>query len=479
MNYRVAQRRSRRSSRTSKTTPSTSTPQPLEPEASADDKINLPVDLDSNDLGDATPPAKVSGKRKKQVKGKSKKAEEVIVEPEDHILVLMIPQATSDELQREKLTHASTYDEALVIIHETLGCADLKLKPALRFKLSSWTAKVPALNLGKVSDWDGCLDDVSAAEKHSKGKQPVSVTILVTEQYMLSLRTKLNLVKGAGKKKSKPVILDLEHAGSGDDDFDEGLGTMADEANKLEKLEKHLGNCQRCGPSKSCKITTSGQHHTLTNQQKAAWAKCLSLGGARVTYDTPPRNELFAMFFKSLDTASAVPASGNPPGPATIASGFGAIPPYMGINPYGFMPWGYPAPAAPFSQVPSTPGTPTPGSAPAHMSHASSTTLPPAFPSSDPPEAGSFNPYPEITDFLKRLDILEPRYGLHPESLLRKLIRYVDKFDELDLYTIDAIAALKTPEKIMEVAGLTFGNAKFLFAQVKREVRKVKEQIAA
>ncbi|KAJ7718220.1 hypothetical protein B0H14DRAFT_2643411 [Mycena olivaceomarginata] len=66
--------------------------------------------------------------------------------------------------------------------------------------------------------------------------------INVTDQYLASLPAKLKIkLSGAGTKagrgKAKIQFLNLEHAESGDDDFDEGLGLMEKERKRLAELQ--------------------------------------------------------------------------------------------------------------------------------------------------------------------------------------------------------------------------------------------------
>lgn len=70
-------------------------------------------------------------------------------------------------------------------------------------------------------------------------------------------------------------ILDLDHANSDDNDFDEGLGIMDKEMKLLEQLQKTYSVCQVCGPTKACKIDASAQHHKLNNNQLRGWARSL------------------------------------------------------------------------------------------------------------------------------------------------------------------------------------------------------------
>ena len=141
----------------------------------------------------------VAVKKKQPVKKKRKKAQEAMVlDPNCSAspvffachpgelklwlpgLVLMIPQASNTGTQREHLMHSTSFDDALAVIHETIGCADVPKKPMLSYKLSNATGKAPAINLGSAKDWDGCLEDVTSVEV--KKKMQVSVTIVVTDQ---------------------------------------------------------------------------------------------------------------------------------------------------------------------------------------------------------------------------------------------------------------------------------------------------------
>ncbi|KAJ6613923.1 hypothetical protein B0H10DRAFT_2221770 [Mycena sp. CBHHK59/15] len=123
-------------------------------------------------------------------------------------------------------------DSDSTILTPTLKLAKTKpkkqpKKPVLASKLASATAKSSALSLNSEADWNGCLEDVRQVENTKKAGTVVPVHILVTDQYLASLASKLGKGKAAptkGRSKGKVQILDLDHAESGDDDFDEGLG---------------------------------------------------------------------------------------------------------------------------------------------------------------------------------------------------------------------------------------------------------------
>ncbi|KAJ7834126.1 hypothetical protein B0H14DRAFT_3709689 [Mycena olivaceomarginata] len=223
---------------------------------------------------------------------------------------------------------------------------------------------------------------------------------------------------------------------TGEDDFDDGLEIMEKERNWIQQLQAKYTKCQLCGPTKSCKIDISGNHHNLSNNQLCTWAHSLAVGTHNVTLVTPPHNGLFSMFFKHSD--GLAPSTSAPPGP------FPSFAPYLAMNPmnlYGFMPpWGMPFPA---------PGP---------------LKLAAAFPSSDPPDMGMVNPYPEIIDFFHELDSYQPK---------QHLLDYIDKFNDLDFYNIDEIGNLKTPQALVDTAGISLGNATYILTQVKAEMKRV------
>ena len=90
---------------------------------------------------------------------------------------------------------------------------------------------------------------------------------------MNSLRAHAVTKKKPSKGK-KTVLLDLNNGDNDDkEDVDEG---MAEKENKaLEKLEKALGDCQKCGPMKLCKVNKNGQHVQLTFNQCHGWSVAL------------------------------------------------------------------------------------------------------------------------------------------------------------------------------------------------------------
>ncbi|KAJ7135462.1 hypothetical protein C8R43DRAFT_955982 [Mycena crocata] len=395
--------------------------------------------------------------KKRAKKKHAKEVEAVVPGDADRKLVLLIPRAELEGSQRQVLSHTTTYEEALDVIYAV--------------HLSTATVKTEAISLSSVDDWAGCLEDVTDIEK----KKAVSVKIIVKDQYLLSLRAKLGVKATGPKPKGKRIpVLDLDHAQDGEDDFDDDLGIMDKEKQFLEQLQTAHGRCQLCGPTKACKINVAGEHHHLSNNQLRGWSHSLvitsstvhsqfitllqAIGTHNITLKAPPNDTLFAMFFKNSCRT-----------PSNSASTPFAMPPFMGanaMNPYGFMPWDYLGMAPPFAATPMTPATPTP--APASGPLSSKMTL--MFPSSDPPEMGALNPYPEITSFLMDLDGYQPR---------RRLFQYVQTFEDLNLYNIDELVRLKTPEELVSVAGHSLENAIYVMQQARDEMKCVDRESKA
>ncbi|KAJ7923691.1 hypothetical protein B0H13DRAFT_2400983 [Mycena leptocephala] len=375
------------------------------------------VEILSDSDVESPPPKKSKSKQAKKTK------EAVQLDP-DRKLVLMIPQASSEGTQRENLKHSTTFDEALVVIHETIGCNDVPKKPLLSYKLSNAPAKAPAINLGSSSDWEGCLEEVTEAE--SKKNAKVSVVIIVVDIYMNSLRAKLGLKSaGAKPKKGKLPILDLEHAGSGDDDFDEGLGIMDKEVKCLEQLQNHHGRCQRCGPH--CRVKSIARETTTSSPTPAAWLGAItrrrpttaaseqppflgwdSTWGTRSCHRGQCKHRQLQVFFQ----CTCYPLAGC----------LSSLPRLSCINIY-------------------------------------STRLP----SSDPPDMGALNPYTEIPEFIQQLNEYCPQ---------RNLVQYIDRFGDLDFYNIDEIAKLGSADRLVELVGITHGNAQFLLDKIKAEMKR-------
>lgn len=202
-------------------------------------------------------------------------------------LVLLVPSASSEGSQRVKIDPDIDYDAAIIMIYQIIGCASVVKKPDLMYRLSTSTQKVDPISLKTEDDWQGCLEDVAAAERKSKNSVVVAVKILITDQvsscycyviskalltsrqYLLSLRAH---TKKAPSNKRKSALMNLDN----DEDDDETNEAMeARERIEMEKLDKALSQCQLCGSGKACKIDNSGSHVHLTFQQRRSWSVAL------------------------------------------------------------------------------------------------------------------------------------------------------------------------------------------------------------
>jgi hypothetical protein len=88
----------------------------------------------------------------------------------------MIPGASTEGNQRVALPSSHSFEDALEIMYETIGCVSVARKPTLAYKLSSAKEKAPAVNLSTDKDWRGLITDYS---QKILSKKDLSVTIAV------------------------------------------------------------------------------------------------------------------------------------------------------------------------------------------------------------------------------------------------------------------------------------------------------------
>lgn len=187
------------------------------------------------------------------------------------------------------------------------------------------------------------------------------------------------------------------------------------------------------------------------------------MGSPNVTLNTPPKGQLFEEFFTSKTaTASSASAPETPlqvPHPLATMMNSG----------YPFMPMTYPHPWMPTppqqphfssSHYPHIPPSPYyPQSEP----RSSSRRRKDDFLSSDPADEDLQKPsYPDITDFLSKLDEKYPK---------RNLIRHADDFESKDFYTIDEVAKLSN-DSLCAQFNFTIGNAQFFLAEIQKEIKR-------
>jgi hypothetical protein len=88
----------------------------------------------------------------------------------------MIPTAATEGSQRVSLKSTVSFDDALEIMHETIGCVSVERKPTLAYKFSTANKNTTTINLRTEDDWDGLIDDAVAK---MKTKRDLSVNISV------------------------------------------------------------------------------------------------------------------------------------------------------------------------------------------------------------------------------------------------------------------------------------------------------------
>lgn len=175
-----------------------------------------------------------------------------------------------------------------------------------------------------------------------------------------------------------------------------------------------------------------------------------------VTVSTPPKADIFHMFFSSLSGPATASVAGPP---ATPTQGM--------MAPFNFMmsPWMMP----PFGGYPQVPPNnhfyppPSPLNRRSHHLHESRDHRD-DIPSSDPPDDGPESPYPSITDFLRKLDLKQPQ---------RSLSRHFNIFEEKDFYNINEVVNIAAERLSSEEFGFTAGNAHFFLDAVSKEIKRI------
>ncbi|KIM48965.1 hypothetical protein M413DRAFT_21261 [Hebeloma cylindrosporum] len=370
--------------------------------------------------------------------------------PYKNKMVLFIPHASGDGNQHVNLPLTTTYDSALEVIYETIGCDKVNQKLGLSYKLMSATAKTPATSLGSEDNWEGLQDDIKAAQ--CKQKETVAANIIAAEQYMKSLRAMSSMKKWGKKasgsrkqgKKTSVALMDLNPMDSDEDDSDSDISFMEHEKEELQKLKTAHSACVKCGSS------------------QRAWATALAMASPNVTLNTPLKAQLFKELFTSK-MVTALSASA-PETPLQVSNQLAAM-----MNPaYPFMPMAYPPhpwmptpPPQPHFSYPHLPESPYYlQSEPQSSSHRRKDDIP----SSDPTDEDLQKPsYPDIAEFLTKLNEKHPR---------RNLICHIDDFESKDFYTIDEMTKLSN-DNLCTQFNFTIRNAQFFLAEVKKNIKHI------
>lgn len=97
-------------------------------------------------------------------------------------VILLIPQLSGASDKHKTLSAMVSYQEALHVIYETIGCNDVKRKPDLSYKLSDAAQKASPVGLGCDDDWGGLCEEVrglcDSYPGERAGKFPSKVILL-------------------------------------------------------------------------------------------------------------------------------------------------------------------------------------------------------------------------------------------------------------------------------------------------------------
>ncbi|KAJ7920936.1 hypothetical protein B0H13DRAFT_1867084 [Mycena leptocephala] len=215
-------------------------------------------------------------------------------------IVLMIPEAATEGCQRVSLKSSTSFDDAIEVMHETVGCVSVEGKPTLAYEFSTANKNATTINLRTEENCDGLVSDVLAK---MKTKKDISINI--------SLLPENASVTKTGKGKGKLTVMGLDNTesepeGDGDEDVEAG------EKKALSVLDAEYRKCVRCGPTAMCKIDRGGNHVHLTFPQRRAWAVSLACGTNKVTKTTPPDSSLFSMFHTNAKAPTPPPVPVQP-----------------------------------------------------------------------------------------------------------------------------------------------------------------------
>jgi hypothetical protein len=87
----------------------------------------------------------------------------------------MIPEAATEGNQHVLIKSSTSFDDAIELMHETIGCIGVERKPTLAYKFSMANKSASTINLRTEDDqWEGLVTDV-----HAKTKKDISINISV------------------------------------------------------------------------------------------------------------------------------------------------------------------------------------------------------------------------------------------------------------------------------------------------------------
>lgn len=84
-------------------------------------------------------------------------------------------------MQRLKIPIDTSWTDVLDLLHETISCDTVTIKPDLTYRLSSSQLKSASVSLHTTDDWEGCIEDVTMTAQTPKNKGPPTIIIMLPE----------------------------------------------------------------------------------------------------------------------------------------------------------------------------------------------------------------------------------------------------------------------------------------------------------
>ncbi|TFK57817.1 hypothetical protein BDN72DRAFT_920417, partial [Pluteus cervinus] len=143
------------------------------------DAIMEDFDFDESlsEFGEDSAISKPPRKKARQPGAGSQSTQSDNAEVEDVQVMLDIPRVAGNGTQRKSIKSTMPFNEVIGIIHETIGCTTVKVKPNLCYKLGSAPQKSNSISLSTSDDWNGLLLELLPAQKKKKVTIPVSILL--------------------------------------------------------------------------------------------------------------------------------------------------------------------------------------------------------------------------------------------------------------------------------------------------------------
>lgn len=89
----------------------------------------------------------------------------------------LIPSSNPNVQGRAILKATSTLAELQELVYESIGCTEIKIKPALGWKYSTAAQKAPVSLLKTDEDWEAAVEDLCDKEHRRKSGRPAQLAI--------------------------------------------------------------------------------------------------------------------------------------------------------------------------------------------------------------------------------------------------------------------------------------------------------------